>query len=88
MSLAVRGDRVLVEVEDQSVTALPSGLIMVERDSPPVVGEVVYTGDQTRDVQVGDVVVFSREAGLPMTYEGRGYLMLHEPEILAVVEGV
>ena len=85
MNLAVRGARVLVEVEDQTETVLPSGVIAVERPSPPTVGRVVAVGE-TQDVQIGDVVVFGREVGMPVPYDGAQYLVMHEGDISAIWE--
>lgn len=83
MSLTVRGKRVLVRTEDQSVTERPSGLVLVEAYAPDVVGTVVACGD-VQDVALGDVVLFPADAGLPLEYDGLSYLVLAEEELIAV----
>jgi len=84
VELAVRGDRVIVRAEDQSQRTRPSGLIAVSAYSPDVIGTVTATGDGVRDVQTGDVVLFTPEAGQVMEYQGIRYLVLHEDELLAI----
>jgi len=83
VNLTVRGKRVLVVTEDQSITERPSGLVLVEAYAPDVVGTVVAVGD-VQDVGLGDVVLFPADAGLPLEYDGLSYLVLAEDELLAV----
>ena len=84
MTLAVRGPRVLVRIEDQTVKQIGS-LMLVEYDRPAVVGEVVAVG-AVQDVAVGDVVIFGPEAGQEITFEDQPYLVMQEAEVMAVME--
>lgn len=86
MSLTVRGPRVLVEAEDQSITERESGIVTVEQDLPDVVGVIVAAGT-VWDVTVGDAVIFPPSAGQVVEWGGRRYVALREDELLAVVEG-
>lgn len=83
--LTVRGPRVLVEAEDQSITERDSGIVTVEQYLPEVTGVIVAAGD-VRDVAVGDAVIFPPSAGQVVEWDGRRYLALREDELLAVVE--
>jgi chaperonin GroES len=86
VTLAVRGDRVLVEPIDQSDQESDAGIVLIDAYRPPdVMGTVVACG-AVREVQVGDVVLFPPSAGQVMTYEGRRYLVLVEDELIAVLE--
>ena len=81
----MRGNRVLVATEDQSVTEYASGIIGVEREAPAVMGTIVACGD-VQDVKLDQVVLFPPEAGQEMEYEGQRYLVLEERELIAVWE--
>ena len=89
MSLTVRGTKVLVETEDQSVTEQPSGIVTVESYAPEVVGRVVAMGvdvGKVSEVEVGDVVFFSPEAGMPLDFQTKRYLVMDESELLGIWE--
>lgn len=83
MSLSVRGPRVLVRAEEQGEHQNPSGVIVIEQYSPEVIGTVIACGD-VEDVKVGDVVLFTPEAGRECEWNGTRYLVLDEDEILLV----
>ncbi|MDR1852706.1 MAG: co-chaperone GroES [Propionibacteriaceae bacterium] len=87
-------DRVLVQpLEAEQTTA--SGLVIPDTaKEKPQEGKVVATGpgriDDSGnrvplDVEVGDVVVFSKYGGTELKYSGEEYLLLNARDILAVV---
>lgn len=84
------GARVLVEpLAPKTVTE--SGIELVEHAHPETMGRVVRCGEVLPPlppdaVQPGDVVLFSWQAGQELLLEERRYLMLHQDDILAVVE--
>lgn len=81
----MRGNRVLVAPEDQSVTEHESGLVLVEDYAPSVMGTIVACGD-VQDVREGNVVLFPPEAGTELEYQDQRYLVLTEEELIAVLE--
>lgn len=81
----MRGHRVLVAPQEQSVTEYASGIVGIEDDAPAVMGTVVACGD-VQDVKLDQVVLFPPEAGQEMEYEGQRYLVLDENELIAVWE--
>jgi len=83
--ITVRGNRVLVQPEDQSVTEHGSGIVMIEDHAPSVMGTIVACGD-VQDVVLGNVVLFPPEAGQELEYQDQRYLMLREDELIAVLE--
>lgn len=83
VELSVRGQRVLIKAEDQRETTTLSGVIAVEAYAPDVIGTVIAIGDRVLDVNPGDVVLFTPDAGQEMDYAGHKYLILVEDEILA-----
>ena len=67
------------------MTERESGIVTIEAYAPDVIGTVVACGGVT-EVSIGDVVLFPPSAGTVMEHEGRRYLVLHEEELIAVVE--
>ena len=87
-------DRVIVEpLEAETTTA--SGLVIPDTaKEKPQEGKVVAAGPGRvddkgvrvpRDVQVDDVVIFSKYGGTEVRYNGKDYLLLNARDILAVV---
>lgn len=89
------GDRVIIEVaQEEEVTA--GGLVLTSAaKEKPQVGKVLAIGDgRTLDngeklpmsVKVGDQVIFEKYSGSEITHEGEEYLIVHEKDIVAIVE--
>ena len=87
-------DRVLVEpLEAETTTA--SGLVIPDTaKEKPQEGKVVAAGPGRvddkgvrvpMDVQVDDVVIFSKYGGTEVRYNGKDHLLLNARDILAVV---
>ena len=89
-------DRILVQsLEAEQTTA--SGLVIPDTaKEKPQEGKVLAVGpgrfDETGekripvDVQVGDVVIYSKYGGTEVKYNGQEYLLLGARDILAIVE--
>ena len=56
----------------------------------PQMAEVVAVGpgpkDEPMELKVGDKVVFSKYGGAEIKYQGEEYTIMHQSEILAVIE--
>ena len=84
------GARVLVEpLAPPTIT--PSGIEVIEPYHPETMGLVVACGEilppvPPDAVRPGDVVIFSWQAGQELLLDGARYLMLHQDDVLAVVE--
>ena len=88
------GDRVVIRVlEQEEKTA--SGIFLPDTaKEKPSQGEVVAVGpgklqdDGKRvalDVKVGDKIIFSKDAGTEVKFEGTKYLIVSERDILAII---
>ncbi len=84
------GDRVVIKkAEVQEKTQ--GGLILTSSaKEQPQYAEVVAVGPGTKDVEmelkVGDRVIFSKYGGAEVKYGGEEYTIMHQAEILAVIE--
>ena len=87
-------DRVLVEPLEAETTAASGLAIPDTAKEKPQEGKVVAAGPGRvddkgvrvpMDVQVDDVVIFSKYGGTEVRYNGKDYLLLNARDILAVV---
>lgn len=92
--IRVLGARVVVKLEMEEET--PSGIVLpTNAKEPKYEGIVVATGDGARlengllmpmDVKPGDRVIYSRLAGVPITYNGEELLVINERDIIAIID--
>ncbi len=94
MKLQPLGDRVVVKALDDDEATTASGLVIPDTaKEKPQQGEVLAVGpgdfqDGERlpmDVEVGDVVVYSKYGGTEVKYGGEEYLILSSRDLLAVI---
>ncbi len=89
MNIKPLADRVLVKpapAEEKTV----SGIIIPDSaKEKPLKGEVIATGNGTKDeemiVKVGDNVLYGKYAGTELEWEGVKYLIMRQSDILAVL---
>jgi chaperonin GroES len=94
-------DRILIKPDLRPDTVTASGILLVEHSKlPENTGEVVSVPQRcgtdcpecgakvfrVPDVKVGDIVLFSGEAGQELTIDGERLLMMREADILATYE--
>lgn len=94
MKLQPLGDRVVVKPKDDDDARTPSGLVIPDTaKEKPQLGDVLAVGpgdfqDGERlpmDVEVGDVVVYSKYGGTEVKYDNDEYLILSSRDLLAVI---
>ena len=83
-------DRVVIEPK-AAETQTASGLFIPDTaKEKPLKGEVVATGNGTKDeemiLKVGDTVLYGKYAGTELEFEGKKYLMMRQSDVLAIVE--
>ena len=89
MNIKPLADRVLVKpapAEEKTV----SGIIIPDSaKEKPLKGEVIATGNGTKDeemiVKVGDNVLYGKYAGTELEWEGVKYLIMRQSDVLAVL---
>jgi chaperonin GroES len=90
MNIKPLADRVLVKpaaAEEKTV----SGIIIPDSaKEKPLKGEVVSTGNGTKDeemvVKAGDVVLYGKYSGTDIEVEGEKYLIMRQSDILAIIQ--
>ena len=94
MDLKPLGDRIVVKPQEEEEARTASGLVIPDTaKEKPQLGEVLAVGpgefkDGERvpvDVNVGDVVFYSKYGGTEVKFEGEEYLILSSRDILAVI---
>ncbi|MBQ8442501.1 MAG: co-chaperone GroES [Bacteroides sp.] len=90
MNVKPLADRVLI-LPAPAETRTKSGLIIPDTaQEKPLKGEVVATGNGTKDeemiLKVGDTVLYGKYAGTELEFEGKKYLMMRQSDVLAIVE--
>ena len=94
MKLQPLGDRVVVKAKDEGDQTTASGLVIPDTaKEKPQLGDVLAVGpgefqDGERiplDIEVGDVIVYSKYGGTEVKFEGEDYLILSGRDVLAVI---
>ena len=94
MKLAPLGDRIVVKPQDEQEVRTNSGLVIPDTaKEKPQLGEVLAVGpgefkDGERipvDVNVGDVVFYSKYGGTEVKHDGDDLLILSSRDVLAVL---
>ncbi len=86
--IRLTADRILVRVPDESERKSKGGLLIPATAATPlkrcVWSVVVLIGPETRNVKVGDRVLFIPQTGLEVDIEGDLFLLLRERDVQAV----
>ncbi len=94
MNLKPLGDRIVVKPQDDQESTTASGLVIPDTaKEKPQLGEVLAVGpgefkDGERvpvDVNVGDVVFYSKYGGTEVKHNGEDYLILSSRDVLAIL---
>lgn len=87
-NIRLTADRILVRVPDNSERRSKTGLLIPATASTPlkrcVWSEVILVGPETRNVRVGDEVLFIPQSGLEVDVHGEIFLLLRERDVQAV----
>lgn len=89
------GDRVILEVQKDEEKTVGGIVIASNAQEKPQTGKVVAVGagrvldngeKVALSVKVGETVLFDKYAGTEVKYEEKGYLVVHEKDIVAIVD--
>ena len=89
MNIKPLADRVLVKPAPAEEKTIGGIIIPDTAKEKPSKGEVIATGNGTKDeemiVKVGDTVLYGKYAGQELEFEGEKYLIMRQSDILAVL---
>ena len=90
MGIRPLGDRVVLKTVEAEETTKSGIVLPGTAKEKPQVAEVVAVGpgavQDPMELKVGDKVVFSKYGGTEIKYQGEEYTIMHQSEILAVME--
>lgn len=89
MNIKPLADRVLVKPAPAEEKTIGGIIIPDSAKEKPLQGDVVATGNGTKDeemiVKVGDSVLYGKYSGTEVEFEGEKYLIMKQSDILAVI---
>ena len=89
MAIKPLADRVLVKPAPAEEKTIGGIIIPDTAKEKPSKGEVIATGNGTKDeemvVKVGDTVLYGKYAGQEIEFDGVKYLIMRQSDILAVL---
>jgi chaperonin GroES len=89
MSIKPLADRVLVKPAAAEEKTVGGIIIPDSAKEKPLKGEVIATGNGTKDeemvVKSGDNVLYGKYAGTELELEGETYLIMRQSDILAII---
>ena len=89
MNIKPLADRVLIKPAPAEEKTAGGIIIPDPAKEKPLQGEVVATGEGTKDetmvLKAGDVVLYGKYAGTEVEYEGEKYLIMRQSDVLAVL---
>lgn len=89
MAIKPLADRVLVKPAPAEEKTIGGIIIPDTAKEKPLQGEVIATGNGTKDeemvVKVGDTVLYGKYSGQEIEFEGVKYLIMRQSDILAIL---
>lgn len=89
MTIKPLADRVLVKPAPAEEKTIGGIIIPDTAKEKPLQGEVIATGNGTKDeemvVKTGDTVLYGKYTGQEVEFEGVKYLIMRQSDILAVL---
>lgn len=90
MNIKPLADRVLVKPAAAEEKTVGGIIIPDTAKEKPLKGEVISTGNGTKDeemvVKAGNKVLYGKYAGTEIEIEGEKYLIMRQSDILAIIE--
>ena len=91
MNIQPLADRVLILPAPAEEKTIGGIIIPDTAKEKPLKGQVIATGNGTKDeqmvVKVGDQVLYGKYAGQELEFEGTKYLIMRQSDILAIIQG-
>ncbi|MDR1372874.1 MAG: co-chaperone GroES [Dysgonamonadaceae bacterium] len=89
MNVKPLADRVLVKPAEAEEKTLGGIIIPDSAKEKPLKGEVIATGDGTKDesmvLKAGDKVLYGKYSGTEIELDGEKYLIMRQSDVLAII---
>ena len=89
MSIKPLADRVLVKPATAEEKTIGGIIIPDSAKEKPLKGEVIATGNGTKDEEMvlnpGDKVLYGKYAGTEIEWNGEQYLIMRQSDVLAII---
>jgi chaperonin GroES len=83
----ILGNRILIKQNESESELKESKLILSpsarEQKSS---GMVFAIGDETKEIKIGDEVVYDKYSGTELRIDGRSFIVVHEPSIIMILD--
>lgn len=90
MNIKPLADRVLISPAQAEEKTIGGIIIPDTAKEKPLKGEVIATGEGTKDEKMslkkGDKVLYGKYAGTEIEIDGRKYLIMRQSDVLAILE--
>lgn len=83
-------DKIVTEIVQED-TITPGGIVIPEtaRQSPHSLGKVISVGEEVKNIEIGDILMFHRHSGGQATFfEGKEIRVLGYAEIYCVIKNI
>lgn len=85
MNFKPLGERLLVKTVEEAKTTASGIIIPDNAKEKPNRAEVIAVGNEVKDVNVGDTVVYGKYSGTELVLEGTDYMVLELSDVLGVI---
>jgi len=88
MKLKPIGERVIIKLGESVEEKTEGGIIIPQtsQESTIIKGVVFEVGNDPKlEVKKGQVIIYDKYTGQPISYAGDNYVVLHQSDIIAVV---
>ena len=89
MSIRPLADRVLIKPADAEEKTASGIIIPDSAKEKPLKGEVIATGNGTKDeemvLKAGDQVLYGKYAGTEIEFDGDKFLIMRQSDVLAII---
>ena len=81
--IKAQGDRIVVKQDDAQETTKSGIILTSQAQQKPYSGVVESVGDKvTEDISIGDHIIYSRYAAVPVNVDGEEYLVIRTADVL------
>jgi chaperonin GroES len=81
----ILGNRILIKQNESELKESKLILSPSAREQKSS-GMVFAIGDETKEIKIGDEVVYDKYSGTELRIDGRSFIVVHEPSIIMILD--